>query len=151
MRRFGSLLLLKLNPKNFRSTGRATALLASFTLSLSRRVRKRVSSSSPAVPLVGCGRRYCSRPHTARSDDCAVPVPGRVRRVRCSIVVEKADHLAVFLPPPDSPARSPAHPLSRTLRSAGAFSCRSPVARSLPSVCRDSLDRRISQDRGLPP
>ena len=36
MRRFGSLLLLKLNPKNFRSTGRATALLVSFTLSLSR-------------------------------------------------------------------------------------------------------------------
>ena len=27
MRRFGSVLLLKLNPKNFRSTGRATALL----------------------------------------------------------------------------------------------------------------------------
>ena len=42
-RRFGSLLLLKLNPKNFRSPGRATALLASFTLSLSRRVRKRVT------------------------------------------------------------------------------------------------------------
>src|SRR5712664_2978221 len=32
MRRFGSLLVLKLNPRNFRSTGRATALLASFTL-----------------------------------------------------------------------------------------------------------------------
>ena len=40
MRRFGSLLLLKLNPKNFRSTGRATALLASFTLSLSRSRKK---------------------------------------------------------------------------------------------------------------
>jgi len=43
MRRFGSLLLLKLNPRNFRSTGRATALLASFTLSFNRRVRKRVT------------------------------------------------------------------------------------------------------------
>jgi hypothetical protein len=43
MRRFGSLLLLKLNPKNFRSTGRATALLDSFTLGLSRRVRKPVT------------------------------------------------------------------------------------------------------------
>ncbi len=42
MRRFGSWLVLKLKPKNFRSAGRATALLASFTLSLSRRVSKRV-------------------------------------------------------------------------------------------------------------
>src|SRR6202022_4641340 len=43
MRRFGSMLLLKLNPKNFRSTGRATALFVSFTLSFSRRVRNRVT------------------------------------------------------------------------------------------------------------
>ena len=43
MRRFGSWLLLKLNPKNFRSTGRATALLASLTLSFNRRVRQRVT------------------------------------------------------------------------------------------------------------
>src|SRR5258708_1459492 len=43
MRRLGSLLRLKLNPKNFRSSGRATALFASFTLSFSRRVRKRVT------------------------------------------------------------------------------------------------------------
>src|ERR1017187_10295415 len=37
MRRFGFLLWLKLNPRNFRVSGRATALLASFTLSFSRR------------------------------------------------------------------------------------------------------------------
>ena len=47
-RDFGAILRLmsgpavKLNPRNFRSCGRATALLASFTLSLSFCVMKRV-------------------------------------------------------------------------------------------------------------
>ena len=43
MRRLGSLLRLKLKPRNFRSSGRATLLFASFTLSFSRRVRKRMT------------------------------------------------------------------------------------------------------------
>jgi hypothetical protein len=47
MRRFGPLLWLKLNPGNFRVSGRATALFASFTLSSNRRERKRVAHSLP--------------------------------------------------------------------------------------------------------
>jgi len=43
MRRFGSLRPVKLKPRNLRSCGRATALFASFTLSLSRRRRKPVT------------------------------------------------------------------------------------------------------------
>src|SRR5260370_15155093 len=140
LRRFGSLLRLKLNPRNFRVSGRATALFASFTLSFSRRVRKRVTFLI-TPPLLGCGRKCCSHPHTVRSDACAVRVHGPVRRVRCSIEAEKVDHLAVFLLPPDSPARSPAHPLSRTLQSVGSLSCRSPAVRSPPSVCRDLPDQ----------
>jgi hypothetical protein len=49
-----------------------------------------------------------SRPHTARSDACAVRARSRVYRARCSIDAEKVVHLAVFLLPPDSSARSSA-------------------------------------------
>jgi len=43
MRRFGSFPEVKLKPRNFRACGRATALFASFTLSLSRRSMKPVT------------------------------------------------------------------------------------------------------------
>jgi hypothetical protein len=50
MRRFGSLLSVKLKPRNLRSCGRATALFASFTLSLSRRWMKLVTLCMTRFP-----------------------------------------------------------------------------------------------------
>ena len=50
MRRFGSLPPLKLKPRNFRSCGRATALFASFTLSLSLRRMKLVTLRMTRLP-----------------------------------------------------------------------------------------------------
>src|SRR6478736_328313 len=90
MRGFGSLLLLKLNPKELPLSGRATARFASFTLSRSH-------SSSLAAPLLGCGHR---QPHTLPSPAYAVRARGRVRRVRCSIAAGTVVHLGVSLLPP---------------------------------------------------
>jgi len=50
VRRLGSRSPVKLNPRNFLCPGRATALFAWFTLSLSRCVIKRVTLSIPRCP-----------------------------------------------------------------------------------------------------
>src|SRR5258708_33219619 len=88
---------VKLNPRNFRSCGRATALLASFTLSLSVCVMKQCSAS-PADPRVRCERRCYSRPHNEQSGVRGTPARGRVRRARGYSAVAKAVLLAEFLP-----------------------------------------------------
>lgn len=49
MRRFA--LLVKLKPRNFRSCGRATALLASLIVSLTRRHRKPVTLCMTRFPV----------------------------------------------------------------------------------------------------
>ena len=50
IRRFGSLPAVKLNPRNFRSHGRATALFRWFTLSLSFVAMNRVKLSITPFP-----------------------------------------------------------------------------------------------------
>ena len=50
MRRFGSRFRVKLKPRNFRSSGLATALFCWFTLSLSRWVMNRVTLSITRCP-----------------------------------------------------------------------------------------------------
>jgi hypothetical protein len=50
IRRLGFRLAVKLNPRNFRSHGRATALFCSFTLSLSFVVMNRVTLSITRSP-----------------------------------------------------------------------------------------------------
>jgi hypothetical protein len=50
MRRFGSRLRVKLKPRNFPSSGLATALFCCFTLSLSRWVMNRLTLSLTRCP-----------------------------------------------------------------------------------------------------
>src|ERR1700693_4855717 len=49
-------------------------------------------------------------PRSARNGAYVAPTPGRVRRARDSTAGETKALLAEFLPPPDSPARSPSRP-----------------------------------------
>jgi hypothetical protein len=64
--------LPKLKPRNLRTLGLATGLLALLTLSLRRLAR---NCSIPARRPVGCAHRCCSHRRSARSDGRASPVP----------------------------------------------------------------------------
>jgi len=97
MRRFGPLFVLKLNPRNFRSTGRATASWLVYLEVQSGASGNELTLVSLLPCLSAADVNVGSPPHTVRSDACAVRVAVRVRQARCSIEAERVVHLAAFL------------------------------------------------------
>src|SRR5206468_6765657 len=92
IRRFGVFALVKLNPRNFRSHGRATALFCSFTLSLSFVAMNRVrlfnhSTLSPDSGTNGRSPEVSSSAFDAQPPDLQpVPLMDTDFAVHCPLV-----------------------------------------------------------------